>query len=344
LIKSSPQNNEGEALRSWRSALETIYHHNARRVSAAYNPKSETEKALQDSIRELEAQCRERVDLLEALRESRKDAPDATNSSKGDPAQLKKFTATPSSSSSNNNPGWIGDGTIPAVGYTDLSKPSAIPGHPWPKQAPESPALYEDTPTSTAMPPASSPALRVNSNSSSKTKSRGSSPDRRMPTTLRSGDGKKSGKKTPRRKETRPAASKAAGLAWGHIYRPASSEKSVSDAALASSRQSAAKSPSFRRETDTKYSSGDEPSSSRKTVPLISTPDRIPPAHWREPRHSPGPASPRPPPVQSSPRKPQVHSGTRRPPPPPPHASSLSMPNPDDFTPPIHPHPHPGLR
>ena len=39
-----------------------------------YVPKSKTEKALQDSLRELEMQCKERVDLLEALRESRKEA------------------------------------------------------------------------------------------------------------------------------------------------------------------------------------------------------------------------------------------------------------------------------
>ncbi|KAJ5606431.1 hypothetical protein N7510_009212 [Penicillium lagena] len=338
LIGSSPQNNEGEALRSWRSALETIYHHNARRVSTTYAPKSETEKALQDSIRKLEIQCRERVDLLEALRESRKEAPDSSFNKESGSALLKKFITTPSSSSSiNNNPGWIGDGTIPAVGYTDLSKPAAIPGHPSPKQpTPESPGRYEDTPPPTAMPPTSSPAQRANSNSSGKTKSRGSSPERRMLTTLRSGDTKKSGKKTPRRKETRPAASKAAGLAWGHLYRPALNEKTVSDAALASSRQSAAKSPSFRREADPKYTSGDELSpSSRKTVPVVSAPDRIPAANWREPRSSPGPtSSPRRMPIQSSPRRPQAQSSSRRAPPPPPHASSLSMPNPDDFTPP----------
>ncbi|KAJ5814720.1 hypothetical protein N7474_006497 [Penicillium riverlandense] len=328
------QNNEEEALRSWRAALETIYHHNARRVSTTYTPKSETEKALQDSIRKLEIQCRERVDLLGALRESRKEAPNNNSNKESGSAQLKKSTVSPSPSFSNhNNPGWIGDGTIPAVGYTDLSKPAAIPGHPWPKQ----PTPDEDTPPPTAMPSGSSPALRMNSNSSGKSKSRGSSPERRMLTTLRSGDGKKSAKKTPRRKETRQAASKAAGLAWGHIYRPASSEKTVSDAALASSRRSAAQSPSFRREADPKYSSADELShSSHKTVPVASATDRIPAANWREPRSSPGlTSSPRRQPVQSSPRRPQVQSSARRPPPPPPpHASSLSMPNPDDFTPP----------
>ncbi|TKA55498.1 hypothetical protein B0A49_12536, partial [Cryomyces minteri] len=70
------QNNEAEALRSWRNALDQIYYHNAYRVPANYRPKSETEKALQDSLRAMELQCKERVDLLEALRDSRAESKD----------------------------------------------------------------------------------------------------------------------------------------------------------------------------------------------------------------------------------------------------------------------------
>src|SRR3978361_853269 len=68
-----PQGNEKEALRSWRSALDQIYYHNAYRVPAGYIPRSETEKALKDSLRDMELQCTERVDLLEALRQSRQE-------------------------------------------------------------------------------------------------------------------------------------------------------------------------------------------------------------------------------------------------------------------------------
>ncbi|KAI9798818.1 MAG: hypothetical protein M1825_004991 [Sarcosagium campestre] len=68
------QENEADALRSWRAALDTICHHNAYCVQASsHRPRSETERALQESLREMELQCRERVDLLETLRRSRSD-------------------------------------------------------------------------------------------------------------------------------------------------------------------------------------------------------------------------------------------------------------------------------
>ncbi|CAI7568383.1 unnamed protein product [Penicillium glandicola] len=335
------QNNEEEALRSWRSALEVIYHHNARRVPSNYTPKSETERALQDSIRALEVQCRERVDLLSALQASRKESAEANGSKES--ATLVKGKSIPSMPppSSSNTPGWIGDGTIPAVGYTDLSKPAAIPGRPALPMRPsyDPPPVYEDPGPATLL-AAGTPALRVDSNSSSKTKSRGSSPERRkhMPTTLRSSDGKKNGKKikvVSKKKESKQAASKAAGLAWGSIYRSTSGEKSVSDAALASSRQSAANhDSSFRRELEPRSNSGDEPPQPRirPSRDHLSA-DRIPAAYGREPpRSSPKRSSPRPStqsPTQMPPRGP-------RPPPDSPKIQphSMSMPNPADFAPP----------
>ncbi|OJJ73207.1 hypothetical protein ASPBRDRAFT_40851 [Aspergillus brasiliensis CBS 101740] len=232
------QQNEEEALRSWRSALETIYYHNAYRVPSKYTPKNETERALQDSIRQLELQCRERVDLLQALRESRKDS-----AGRSPPPRT--------------TPGWIGDGTVPAVGYTDLSKPPTIPGRPPPSTTVSSESIRSDLQPSAAAAssrPIPIPAQRTQSHSSGKTGSRTPSPERRkiMPFTLRSSDFKKLGKKkdTSRRRELRPAAaSQAAGLAWGSIYNaPSSPDKTASDAALASSRQSASSDPSFRRE------------------------------------------------------------------------------------------------
>lgn len=325
-------------MRSWRTALETIYHHNARRVPSNYTPKSETEKALQDSIRALEVQCRERVDLLAALRESRKESAEANGTKEG-PATLAKGkfpTNTPGPSSS-NTPGWIGDGTIPAVGYTDLSKPAAIPGRPPPspmaRQNTDPLSLYDES-GATGQSPADSPALRVNSNSSGKTKSRGSSPERRktMLTTLRNTDGKKNGKKSkinPKRKETRPAASKAAGLAWGNLYQPPSTgEKAASDAALASSRQSAANDPSLRRDGDPRSSSGDEPSLVRRSLQKNHSTDQIPAANWREPhRSSPHRSSPRPTTQPALPCQSQVPLDSRRPRP----WGPVTMPDPKDF-------------
>ncbi|EKV07438.1 AAA family ATPase, putative [Penicillium digitatum] len=344
------QNNEEEALRSWRSALETIYHHNARRVPPNYTPKSETERALQDSIRALEVQCRERVDLLGALQASRKESTEA-NGSKAygskESATLFKGKSIPSipPPSSSNTPGWIGDGTIPAVGYTDLSKPAAIPGRPMlsTKQSYDLPPIYDDAGPAT-LSAAGTPALRVHSNSSGKTRSRGSSPERRKPmlTTLRSSDGKNNGKKVKaasKKKDSRPAASTAAGLAWGSIYRSASGDKPVRVAALASSRQSAAHDVSFRREAEPRSSTGDERPQPRIRVSRDHVSgERIPAAHWREPpRSSPKRSSPRPSIQSPSPLPP------RGPPPPPEspkiqHApNSMSMPNPADFAPPPRP-------
>ncbi|CAI7617301.1 hypothetical protein N7533_009171 [Penicillium manginii] len=314
------QNNEEEALRSWRSALETIYHHNARRVPSNYTPKSETEKALQDSIRALEAQCRERVDLLSALRESRKESADANGAKEPTTLTKGKSPATMPAPSSSSLPGWIGDGTIPAVGYTDLSKPAAIPGRPplpsMGRHSSDTLQPYDDSLPS-GLSPAGSPALRMNSNSSDKTKSRGSSPERRkmMLTTLRNKDGKKKDKTTKsssKRKETRPAASKAAGLAWGNLYRSSSIDKPSKDAAVASSR-SLANDASARRDADPKSSSGEEPSLARpRPLQMNTSTDRIPPANWREPKNAPVPRSSPRPTSQTIPRQFQADSEPRR--------------------------------
>ncbi|KAI9038168.1 putative AAA family ATPase [Aspergillus affinis] len=231
------QNNEQEALKSWRSALETIYYHNAYRVPSKYSPKNETEKALQESIRQLELQCRERVDLLEALRQSRKDS-----SGKSPPS---------------TTPGWIGEGTVPAVGYTDLSKPPTIPGRPAPMPAATTTPSSESSRNDLPAPRPNPPAMRKSYSSSGKTdSSRTSSPERRkmMPSTLRSNEIKKPAKKklSPRRKDLRPAAaSQAAGLAWGSLYMPPPPDKTASEAAAASSRRSAAGEPASRKDVDT---------------------------------------------------------------------------------------------
>ncbi|KKY20130.1 putative aaa family [Diplodia seriata] len=123
------QGNEAEALRSWRNALDQIYYFNAYRRPANWAPKTETEKALQASLRELELQCKERVDLLEALKESRKDA-----KKEKDPASAGDLQA---SSAATSRPevvpdggGWLGQGTIPPVNYPDLARPPPLPKRP----------------------------------------------------------------------------------------------------------------------------------------------------------------------------------------------------------------------
>lgn len=234
------QNNEAEALRSWRSALDQIYYHNAYRVPPNYRPKSETEKALQDSLRDMELQCKERIDLLVALEQSRSDAKEGGEKpTAGGP--LRDRTPGPSKleiDASHNAPtGWIAQGTVPAVNYPDLSRlpPPPLPIRPSMLQKKGSQSHIERSQSSpqittagTAMPYAlptlpGPPTLPT----PSKQVSRTPSPEKRnrMLTTLRgTKDGKKPSKspRTSGGRVSRPlAASKAAGLAWDSVSRTA---------------------------------------------------------------------------------------------------------------------------
>ncbi|KAF7591395.1 hypothetical protein BBP40_001622 [Aspergillus hancockii] len=302
------QNNEDEALKSWRSALETIYYHNAYRVPSKYTPKNETEKALQDSIRQLELQCRERVDLLEALRESRKD-----------PSRKSPSPFPPTSTSITPHRGWIGEGTVPAVGYTDLSKPPTIPGRPpLPINRTSSESIGNETGPSNPM--ASRPVLRKTHSSAKTSSSRTSSPERRkmMPSTLRTSDLKKPTKKkiSPRQKDLRPAAaSQAAGLAWGNLYRTTSSEKPVSDATLASSRVTVANDPSFRKDLGPPRSKSGDGVPPRKSDPQEDSGEdhrtrRKPRVSSQTPRRSPAKSTPAP--TSTSTSIPGVPAGIRQ--------------------------------
>ncbi|KAL8784153.1 MAG: hypothetical protein Q9213_004127 [Squamulea squamosa] len=226
-------NNEAEALRSWRSALDQIYYHNAYKVPPNYRPRSETEKALQDSLRDMEMQCKERVDILEALRRSRADvqessqqAPSSLSRRSRPPLPLKKSDI---SAPLESEPDHTGPGAIAAVNYPDLSTPA-------PPTLPPRPSLPESRPSITptersqsssyvppsksplpyaSPPPPPPPPLPIPAKQASRTPS----PDKkgRMLTTLRTKDGKRPSK-SPRASGGRslrpPAASKAAGLAW----------------------------------------------------------------------------------------------------------------------------------
>ncbi|KAK4140093.1 oligomeric complex COG6-domain-containing protein [Dichotomopilus funicola] len=198
--------NENEAMRCWRQALEQIYDHNANRVLPNFTPRTETEKALVDSIRQLEFQCKERIDLLEALRLSRQETVED-----GQPPQ---------------DQGWIGDGTIPAVTYTELARPgllrrrSAHSGSPFSKTpSEERKRISGEIPT--LSPSRKAPGSTPSQRSPERKVSRPSSPERHtMRTTLRSSRlGEKLTKTSLRRQSQKPVdgpgATKAATLAWG---------------------------------------------------------------------------------------------------------------------------------
>ena len=177
----------------------------------------------------MELQCKERVDLLEALEKSRKEAKekeseDSSNTSvatRGRPTAPRKINSSVGQQSS---PGWLGEGTVPPVNYPDLSR--------LPPPLPSRPALLKNDSTSPAERSFSSPQLNTMAPPPSqppaalpvpaKKKSRTPSPEKKgrvMLTTLRGPrDGKKPSK-SPRASAARapPASSKAAGLAWDTI-------------------------------------------------------------------------------------------------------------------------------
>ncbi|KAK0113825.1 hypothetical protein ONS95_014072 [Cadophora gregata] len=229
------QGNEAEALRSWRSALDQIYYHNAYRVPAGYIPRSETEKALKDSLRDMEMQCKERVDLLEALKQSRQEETAGEAGPEGSNGKIHKTSSrTPrhSSETEHGEKGFIGNGTIPAVNYPELSRP----GPPLPQR----PAMITKNSSERAVvgskPSFAGPSSsNLASSSSSRTitptssaslvppmkkTSRSPSPDkgRTMLHTLRSGDrtGRKPTPRAPRTSSSKKdvVTNQAASLAW----------------------------------------------------------------------------------------------------------------------------------
>ncbi|KAL7620004.1 hypothetical protein AAE478_010553 [Parahypoxylon ruwenzoriense] len=222
------QGDEKEAMVCWRNALEQIRQNPISKRQTSYSPKSETERALLDSLRELEVQCKERIDLLEALRISREEDPtlQSTQSSVGIEGSVEGRT----------NPntlerGWIGDGTIPAITYTELSKPPLPKRPPFPSRSSSEQAIAglrsaimdQDLASSATKPP---PLPPYGASTPRRKSSRSPSPEKHiMRTTLRSNKQEKSSRSprhTPSKISKGPGASKAATLAWGSLERTTS--------------------------------------------------------------------------------------------------------------------------
>lgn len=181
-----------------------------------------------DSLREMELQCKERVDLLEALKQSRQEkaAADVPEGSKEKTTKTIQRTPRHSSEVESSDTGYIGEGTIPAVNFPDLSRPPPLPQRPalLSKNSSEravvgsrasiatSPSAYSATSSRTITPVYSAtlaPPMKKSSRSPSPEKGR------TMLHTLRSGD--KSGRKPsprPRARRENPVTNKAATVAW----------------------------------------------------------------------------------------------------------------------------------
>ena len=235
------QNNEAEALRSWKNALEQINYHNAYRLPTGYKPRSETERALMDSLRQMEDQCKERVDLLETLKKSREEADEKAKEGSSNSLPLR----SPAYNANEGVNGWLGGGTVPPSTYESLSRPPALPVRPplTPRSGSYDGGVAQRTSSSTSLlPQPDLPTLTpFASNPRAPPKpSRTPSPDKQERSMLRTlrPDGQRK-KALPIRPKAPVPAAKAAAQAWVPA-RPSSSAslptQPSDDAAKAASR------------------------------------------------------------------------------------------------------------
>ena len=183
-------------------------------MPAAYIARSDVEKALQESLRQLELQAKERVDLLEALRDSRKEAGKDEKSDNRRRKLEKGKGSVESLATDRNSSGWLGGGTIPPA---ELPRAPNLPARPPVPTNRSTDTLRETRSYSVPMQPTTSlgapPSLPVPAMHAS----RSPSPDagrKTMRTTLRTD---KKGFRSPRsagNQRRRPEPMKAASLAW----------------------------------------------------------------------------------------------------------------------------------
>jgi SpoVK/Ycf46/Vps4 family AAA+-type ATPase len=188
-------------------------------MPTTYTPKNETEKALQESLKLLEMQCKERVDLLEALKESRKEAAKAGKDD-GSRRKLEKGKSV-EGPPIGRSASWLGEGTVPPVQYPDLSKPApALPPRDPLYTRRSSETLKERASSVPQLLPYSSPlSAAPNLSVPAKQNSRSPSPDhnrKTMRTTLRTSErrGFKSARTSASQQPQRAEPMKAAGMAW----------------------------------------------------------------------------------------------------------------------------------
>jgi SpoVK/Ycf46/Vps4 family AAA+-type ATPase len=188
-------------------------------MPAGYVARSDVEKALQESLRQLELQAKERVDLLEALRDSRKEAgKDEKTDTKRKKLEKGKGSveslSLPRPAEGRSTSGWLGGGTIPPA---ELPRAPVLPTRPPIPTDRSTDTLRETRSYSVPMPSSSglsaTPSLPV----PAKQISRSPSPDagrKTMRTTLRT---EKKGFKSPRsvgNQRRRAEPMKAASMAW----------------------------------------------------------------------------------------------------------------------------------
>lgn len=226
------QNEEREALRKWRTLDERIKEFNAYGLPSGFRPRSETEKALLESIQTMHLQSQERIQLLEALQESRKESyAGRLDSSSENVATTGRISGTPRYSSERES-GWLADGTVKATEYSDLPRPGPkLPPRPHAQRSQPSDASFRQIPTPPANPtpsasptPLATPLMPTQVRRTSRTPSPEKEKKGGLRMTLRDGKKRESrSRATGQRKEGGIAASKAAAQAWGTNSRLGSS-------------------------------------------------------------------------------------------------------------------------
>ena len=253
-------------------------------MPATYVAKSDVEKALQESLRQLELQAKERVDLLEALRDSRKEAAREEKSELRRRKLEKGKGGVESLPVDRSSSGWLGGGTVPPMSSNELPRAPNLPPRPSLPTNSSTDTLRETRSNSVPMPSSSGLGLPPSLPVPSKHVSRSPSPDagrKTMRTTLRT---EKKGFKSPRstgNQRRRPEPMKAASLAWDVQPRAGSqaSTRPESDATIEARLSATAARRSLDQGT---YSRRDD---IRRDDPvrMPDPADFIPESHWREP-------------------------------------------------------------
>ncbi|EXJ94710.1 adenosinetriphosphatase [Capronia coronata CBS 617.96] len=325
------QGNEPEALRSWKSALDQINYFRAYKLPSNYSPKSETERALYDSLKELEMQCKERVDLLEALKRSRQDVErDSQGEERLDHGGRRRLEKSKSAAETPlDKPGsWLGDHTIPPMQMSEL--PSATPSmasRPPLGTARSSDAAGKDSSSRARYSPFTAPpTLAVPTNKVSRSPSPDNAGRKTMRTTLRSEKkGFRNYRSAPNR-DRMPETLKAAGLAWEAQPRRGSqiSNRPDSDPTIEARLSATAARRSLDQDATARYEEQRKSNSS-----TLGVPDFLPQQVWRD-ISNPGHGQPS---LKRSmdnlklssesvPNLIDLEPEPDRPPPPPPHTSS----------------------
>jgi len=168
----------------------------------------------------MELQCKERVQILEALRESRDETKDVSLKEVSSAAMASTTSLQSQTPSEQSTSGWLGGGTVPPVDYNSISRPTLAPQG---RTDLKRPSYTSKSSSRTVVPQAASSSARLSPTPGMDPQSSGGerrtpSPEKRggMLRTLRTGKERtSSGKMVASLRSKPPAAAKAATQAWG---------------------------------------------------------------------------------------------------------------------------------